>query len=175
MSERIRLTCESCNHVIKAPLSAAGKRGKCPYCHNSVYVPMPASESEEIPLSPADGTAEATAEELEREALQITSALRRERAEPQDQSAPSADRPSSAGQAAPTVTQVNDGIVSYLLAMRDSDLDRAEKILHELKPAARQAKDRIEQLMVDAMPPRKLRDLPEGLYQGFLRKLLEQL
>ncbi|MFH1369898.1 MAG: hypothetical protein ABII09_01220 [Planctomycetota bacterium] len=35
----IRIICEKCGKPVKAPDSAAGKRGKCPFCKNSVQIP----------------------------------------------------------------------------------------------------------------------------------------
>ena len=79
MSDRIQITCEHCNHVIKAPRKAAGRRGKCPYCHNSIYVPTPSDELEEIPFSSASDEALAKADRLTKEALEVAANIRREK------------------------------------------------------------------------------------------------
>ncbi len=59
--------------------------------------------------------------------------------------------------------------------MQASDLEKSEDIARELKGSARQAKSKIQQMMVDSMRPEAVRSMADGLYQGFLRKLLEQL
>ncbi len=78
MSDHIRVTCEHCNHVIKAPRKAAGRRGKCPHCHNSVYIPTPESELDEIPLALEDEQAHSAAQQLEKEAAEVAAAMRLE-------------------------------------------------------------------------------------------------
>ena len=50
----ITFRCEHCGKDVKAPDSAGGKRGKCPYCHQSNYVPAPVSDDEVLDLAPED-------------------------------------------------------------------------------------------------------------------------
>ncbi|GAH74552.1 unnamed protein product, partial [marine sediment metagenome] len=50
----ITFRCEYCHKEIKAPDSAGGKRGKCPYCQQSTYIPSPVSEDEILPLAEVD-------------------------------------------------------------------------------------------------------------------------
>lgn len=173
--DHIQVKCDHCNHIIKAPRTAAGKRGKCPYCQNSVYVPTPPEELEDIPLAPVDESAEQRARRLERESFEVASALRRESAAPDEKRSDATTEPAEARGSAQPVVDIGDAIVEYLRAMQASDLPGAERVARELKAAARQAKSRIQQMMVDAMPPAAVRNMPAGLYQGFLRKLLEQL
>ena len=175
MSDHIRVTCEHCNHAIKAPLKAAGRRGKCPHCHNSVYIPTPQSERDEIPLELDDQDTRAAAEGLKKEAMEIAAAIGRETKEvPQPAVIPHQESPAPQ-KTALNATEINDLIIRYLLAMQVSELERAETLVAELKGAARQAKSKIQQMMVDAMRPDAVRSMADGLYQGFLRKLLEQL
>jgi len=174
MSDRIQVTCEHCNHVIKAPRKAAGRRGKCPYCHNSIYVPTPSDELEEIPFSSANDEALAKADRLTKEALEVAANIRREKDETPKKAGPTPDPPATA-KPAPPVTDITRAICRYLQAMQVSELERAEGIAGELKGSARQVKSKIQQMMVDAMRPDEVRGIPDGLYQGFLRKLLEQL
>ena len=175
MSDHIRVTCEHCNHVIKAPRKAAGRRGKCPHCHNSVYIPTPESELDAIPLEPDDEQAHAAAQRVEKEAVALTAAMRRETKEaPEPTVTPQQEGPAPR-KSALNATDINDLIIRYLLAMQVSELERAEALTAELKGAARQAKSKIQQMMVDALRPEAVRSMADGLYQGFLRKLLEQL
>ncbi len=175
MSDHIRVTCEHCNQVIKAPRKAAGRRGKCPHCHNSVYIPTPESELDAIPLAPEDAETRAATERLEKEAMEISAALGRETKEaPELTVTPQQEHPAPR-ETALNATEINDLIIRYLLAMQVSELERAEALVAELQGAARQAKSKIQQMMVDAMRPEAVRGMADGLYQGFLRKLLEQL
>ncbi len=175
MSDHIRVTCEHCNHAIKAPREAAGRRGKCPHCHNSVYIPTPESELDEMPLELEDEQTHSAAQRLEREAAEVAAALRRETKEaPESAVTPQREAPAPR-KTALDATEINDLIIRYLLAMQVSELERAEALTAKLKGAARQAKSKIQQMMVDSMRPEAVRSMPDGLYQGFLRKLLEQL
>ncbi len=175
MSDRIVVTCDHCNHVIKAPRRAAGKRGKCPYCHNSVYVPTPQEELEDIPLASDDEASLAKADRLEKEAREVAAAIRREVQEPLDAPASQTTGTTESSESRQPPTNISDAIIRYLLAMQVSDLEKAQAITGELKGSARQAKSKIQQMMVDSMRPQAVRSMPDGLYQGFLRKLLEQL
>ncbi len=175
MSDHIRVTCEHCNHVIKAPRKAAGRRGKCPHCHNSVYIPTPASELDEIPLESEDVETRAATERLKKQAMEITAALGRETKESPERTVTPQQRGSAPRKAAMNATDINELIIRYLLAMQVSELGRAEALTAELQGAARQAKSKIQQMMVDSMRPEAVRSMADGLYQGFLRKLLEQL
>ncbi len=175
MSDHIRVTCEHCNHSIKAPREAAGRRGKCPHCHNSVYIPTPESELDEIPLELEDEQTHSEAQRLQKEAAEVAAALRRETKDaPQPTAIPQQDSPAPQATAL-NATEIDELIIRYLLAMQVSELDRAEALTAKLKGAARQAKSKIQQMMVDSMRPEAVRSMADGLYQGFLRKLLEQL
>ena len=175
MSDHIRVTCEHCNHVIKAPLKAAGRRGKCPHCHNSVYIPTPESDLDAIPLEPDDQEIRAEAHRLEKEDVALAAAIGRETKEaPVPTVTPRQEGPAPRKKAL-DVTDISQLIIRYLLAMQVTELERAEALVTELKGAARQAKSKIQQMMVDSMRPEAVRSMADGLYQGFLRKLLEQL
>jgi len=50
----ITFTCAHCNKSVDAPDDAGGKRGKCPCCGYSMYIPRPVSEEELVPLAPID-------------------------------------------------------------------------------------------------------------------------
>lgn len=179
MEDNIQVTCQTCNHVVKAPRAAGGKWGKCPFCHNRVYVPTPPDELEDIPLAPIDQDAEEQAEKLKQEELRIDSAIWHEPSEPDkpDKPAPPQNRPSAGipPQPASSAINITDTIVAYLQALQSSNLEKAEQLAAQLSAHKNNATDRIQQLMVDPVPPAPVRDMPPGLFQGLLRKLLEQI
>jgi hypothetical protein len=168
MSDTIRVTCTACNKSIKAPRDAGGRWGSCPGCRARVYIPTPADEIEDIPLAPLEDDGGV------REAQEINAALLRAKAAPEGSSgqskATSKPRPASVD-----ARRIPDLIVTYLLALKESDLDAAQSVTLQLKTAAVPALDRVQQMMVDAMPPAKLGDMPPALYMGFLRKLQQEL
>jgi hypothetical protein len=164
-------------------LSAGGRYGKCPGCHNPIYVPTPDDGLEEIPLAPVDDDAE----RRDREARRVEADILREKEEgsaPARGAAPQAPgrrespvpKETPAGADTPALTvQITDVILEYLVAMKNSELDKARRLADRLSKVRHQAHSRIQQLMVDAMPPPKLGDMPSGLYLGFLKKLDETL
>ena len=50
----ISFHCEHCGKKIEAPDTAGGKWGKCPACHNKVYVPANNPPDDELRLAPID-------------------------------------------------------------------------------------------------------------------------
>ena len=54
----ISFHCEHCGKKIEAPDAAGGKWGKCPGCHNKVYVPAnkPTQPDDELRLAPSTQT-----------------------------------------------------------------------------------------------------------------------
>ena len=88
MSDRIKVKCDHCNHESLAPRSAAGRRGKCPHCKNSVYVPTPPDELEEIPLAPLDADEKQQRHKIEEEDRSLTDALLREQADSNEGATP---------------------------------------------------------------------------------------
>ena len=54
----ITFRCEHCHKEVKAPDSAGGKRGKCPHCGQTSYIPSPVSEEDVLPLAPLDSAEE---------------------------------------------------------------------------------------------------------------------
>jgi len=58
--------------------------------------------------------------------------------------------------------------------MRDSNLDDAENLVVQLKKAGQRARDHVQGLMVDEMPP-NVKNVPPALVRGFLKTLLNRL
>jgi len=71
----IELHCPECQKLIRAPDSAGGKRGKCPYCKRTVYIPSPPDETEEIALAPLDDEEVKREAALRKEAIQYAAAV----------------------------------------------------------------------------------------------------
>ena len=59
----ITFQCEHCHKEVKAPDTAAGKRGKCPHCQQSCYIPAPVSDDELYDIAPLDEEGERKREE----------------------------------------------------------------------------------------------------------------
>jgi hypothetical protein len=182
----IKFHCNHCSKQIKAPDEAGGKHGKCPYCKQEVYVPMPDDQLEEIPIAPLDEQADQLAKELADEDRRLRGAAAREedgppgkrrRAYSSDDSGPlrlageKPDLPPSAAAAG----EITGLIVKFVLAMQESKLEEADHVAAQLQGAASRAKDEVQRLMVDEIPPSGLENLPPALYKGFLKSLLDRL
>ncbi len=164
----IELPCPECRKLIRAPDDAGGKRGKCPYCKNSVYIPMPPDDSEEIGIAPLDDDDERKAEELRRESLRYATA-----ADHVTDTGPDDDASSVGGPPGEVVDVANE-VARFVRAMHESKLDEAESAATQLKKNAPRARDQIEGLLVAEAPP-QFEDLPRPLLLGFLKMLLGRL
>jgi hypothetical protein len=172
----IELHCPRCSRLIRAPDDAGGKRGKCPYCEASVYIPTPLDDDGDIPLAPLDKADAEHEAKLRREAAAFAASLDKAKDLPPDRGGPESGQ--SPGAAAPPppgiVVDLAEGVKSFVLAMRDSKLDEADRVVEELKQAGPRARDYVEGLMLDQMPPTIERVSP-ALMQGFLKALLGRL
>jgi hypothetical protein len=177
----IEFHCDHCARLIRAPDEASGKRGKCPYCHQSVYIPTPPDQIEEIPLAPIDDNDERTRRALEEERKRIETQLRSERRPPAEEGRGSATKGSGGGgsagggSSAADAAEARDQVVDYLLLMRNSELVQAESVLAELLKKRQVAREVVDRLAADAVPPAELSEVPLALYQGFLKNLRSQL
>jgi phage FluMu protein Com len=171
----IELHCPQCQKLIRAPDEAGGRRGKCPYCKNSVYIPTPSDEVEEIALAPLDEDEERRAKEERRDSLRHYAAVDKAKDSklPAGEAAASADGP-------PPVSPVGEVVdvavetETYIFAMRDSKLEAAEAAATRLKRVGPRARDYVQGLLVDEMPP-QYENVPAPVVQGFLKALLSRL
>jgi hypothetical protein len=165
----IELHCPKCGKVIRAPDNAGGKHGKCPYCKESVYVPMPAEEVEEIGLAPIDEEEEQRLAEERRRSIEYITAVDHgtDTRGITDDDGPSSTTPGE-------VVDVPACVEMFIVAMRDSKLEDADDAVADLKRAGSRAKDYVQGLTVDEMPP-EVENVPPPVVQGFLKTLLNRL
>jgi hypothetical protein len=117
----ITFNCEHCGKKIEAPDSAGSKWGKCPACHNKVYVPS-SNADEELKLAPIDTAELAEQRRLMAETYRIEQEILKEKDEVLDDSA----------EKAVPVYDISDNeltknIIIYLRLMADGDLEQAER------------------------------------------------
>ena len=163
----IKFQCENCRKEVKAPDEAGGRRGKCPFCGMSNYIPRPVSEEELLPLAPLD-----EAEEQRRQA-EIQELFRQER----DILAETGDRPG------PPLEQRDDlssadlhhYVVNYLLDMAHSNLRRAQTHVTELSKFGPLGKQAVEDFAGGQVQEPAIEEIPEKLREAFLLQLKEQL
>ncbi len=173
----IEVHCEGCGKLLKAPESAGGKWSKCPACEHRVYVPLPEGEREEIPLAPEDTELYQQEEQLRAERLELDRQLRGETSEPAENAGGGAARSRAGGSSSGGGEAQGPEalVVDYLLAMRDSNLTRADNALAQLHRERQAAVRIIDRLASDQIPPQRLQDIPPAVYQGFLKNLRSQL
>jgi len=159
----IKFHCEHCGKKIDAPDTAGGKRGKCPSCHNIVYVPQMDTE-DELTLAPIDETETERQKRLLAETSLLTQNILQEKEVPEG-AAPSTGGGDSGG------SEVSDTIVRYLRQMADGDLDAAQATAESIAAHRKQAKEILEQMAgSDPLVP-ELPDVPAQVLSGLIRNL----
>lgn len=173
----IQFHCDSCGKLVQAPPSAAGKRGQCPYCGKSVYIPPPQEELSELPLAPEDTQDEQRQAELLAERRRLDRILEQEKADDEEdepRTPPAASTPHAPGSGAPE-DDLEETVIAYLVAISKSNLDRAESLLPALQRHGNEVRTIVERLAADQIPPQAMTGVPPAVYQGFLKRLRGQL
>ena len=172
----IELHCPNCDKRIRAPDDAGGKRGLCPSCKQSVYIPSPAAEADVIPVAAIDEADQLRDEELRQESIGYAAAVDRDRKAKEGgvESQSGARELFVVAEAPGEVVDLAGVVEQFILAMRDSKLDQAERIAADLDKAGVRGRDYVQGLMLDQMPP-QITGVPQPLVQGFLKALLERL
>ena len=164
----IEFHCEHCGKLIKAPDESAGRRGKCPYCQQSNYIPQPVDESELPPLEPEDeGYEKHRREEVER-LLRLERDVQAER----DGEAPGPPL-EQRDDVAPE--DVHHFVVNFCVALADGKLEKADQHARKLRRFRGVAEEavldfqngKVEEPALNAIPPRVLK--------GMLKELQDRL
>jgi len=163
----IKLHCDHCGKKIEAPDSAGGKWGKCPACHNKVYVPQPVDD-DELKLAPIDETEEEKRKRLLQESLEYDKNILEDR-NPTEATAP------AGGASEISEEQLTNHIIHYLRQMADGDLDEAQTTADHITPHRRKAIGIIESLTNSDPPDPELEDIPKQVLSGLIRNLRTRL
>jgi len=161
----VQFHCVHCGRKIEAQDSATGKWGKCPACHNRVYVPAPET-GEELRLAPIDEAEEQRKKQLLAETYKITQDILQQKEIPEYAQPPVPDM---------TDEELTDTIVAYLRQMADGQLDLAQENQRIIAAHADRARPIIDQIAVSDMPPAALADVPPQVLAGLIRKLRSSL
>lgn len=168
----IQFHCEHCGKQVKTASEHAGKRGKCPHCHQSVYIPTPPEELEPLRLAPVDETAEQEKRRLEEETRALTRALQSEHADVPPEPAERGLPLEPLGDARLT-HDMELLIVDYVVAMSEGRLPDAEKIAEDIHANWELAAECVQRITMDELPPARLAKIPRPLLNGFLKQLRE--
>ena len=161
----ISFNCEHCGKKIEAPDKAGGKWGRCPSCHNKVYVPG-LDEDQELKLAPMDQGDVEKQKQLMAETYRFTQDILRERENPNE----------PAESIAMPVSQMSDEqfkkeIISYLRQMADGQLIQAERVGNLIVSYGDQSVGILDGIALSEMPEPELADVPPQGLSGLIRTL----
>ena len=167
----ITFHCTYCNKKIVAKDGTGGKWGKCPSCHNKIYVPdLNTDENEgELTFAPIDEQEQREKERLLQETYQLSQEILKERDEPDDENAP------RKGTAKPAVKidpgKIKGTIIMCLRKMADGHLAESDDIARSIASLGSKAKDELDAIALSDIPDQKLADIPPGVLAGLIRTL----
>jgi hypothetical protein len=169
----IAFHCEHCGKKIEAPDAAGGKWGKCPACHNKVYVPGGQS-TDELRLAPLDNEDERKQKELIAETIRLREDILSETEVPEEGAAakgvPAAAKPGSLSEA-----ELTSGIIGYLRQMADGELEEAERTARMIIPCGSRAVRVLERIGLSEIPEPELADIPQQVLSGLIKTLRSRL
>jgi len=160
----ITFHCEHCGKKIEAQNNAGGKWGKCPVCHNRIYVPD-LTAKEDLKLAPIDESEQEREKRLMAETREVTQDILREREVP---SAP-ADSVTPAYQASDE--ELTKTIITYLRQMADGELDQAQESAHLIVSFGTRSLDILDRIALSEMPEPQLADVPQQVLASLIRDL----
>lgn len=166
----ITLHCESCKKKIKAPDTAGGKWGNCPYCKHKCYIPLPPDDNEpELRLIPLDEKEETQFHELMNETKNLTKTILKENANLDEALGTTASSRSVEEK------EVIKRCILYLRQMADGSLNPAERTLNDLKKNKRHALRILSAMARSEKPEPELADIADGVLQGLIRDASSKL
>ena len=167
----ITFHCEYCGKKIQAPDAAAGKRGKCPACHNQIFVPPPETSDDELKLAPLDESEIEREKRLLAESFKLKQSILSETAVPEDEGGAKPAKPAVRADDKKVTAQ----IITYLKFMVNGELDKAEKIANGIKSFGDQAADILDQIAYGEKSIPELEDIPQQVLFGMIKELQDKL
>jgi len=167
--------CDYCGKKIEAPDGAGGKWGKCPSCHNKLYVPAPEVD-EEIKLAPIDTTAEEREKQLMDETFQLTQEILKEKDIPTEGTAEQ-DKPDEAAGTGFEMSQIElkQYVVKYLRLMADSELYEAQKIVALIAPYGSRVMKILDKMAAGDMLDPELAGISQLVLSGLIKSLKDEI
>jgi len=163
----IIFTCEFCGKKIEAPDNAAGKWGKCPRCHNKLFVPVQnAREDDELKLAPIDESEIEKQKRLRAEAFNLTKNILSER-----EFSAETDRSAAGAEADISEEKLTINIISYLRLMADGELEQADRLVKSMAPAKAKASRILDKIAASEPPEPELADIPEQVLARLIKTL----
>jgi phage FluMu protein Com len=165
----ITFRCEHCGMKVEAPDSAGGKRGKCPYCKQSNYIPSPVSDQDVLELAGEDEQEEKRRREEEQARRAHERDLVAEMDRDDSAPIPLDHRPDLKAE------DVHHLVVNYCLDLANRQLPRAETHLKEMRKVKRTATEAVNDFLTGKVSEPALKSIPPKLLEAFLHKLQDLL
>ncbi|MBN2591223.1 MAG: hypothetical protein JXA96_15270 [Sedimentisphaerales bacterium] len=167
--------CQFCNKEIRASDEAGGKWGKCPKCHNKIYVPSidPEKEEPELKLAPVDEDEIQRKRELMAETYRIQRDILEEREVPNNLVEPSVG--TSGTMRKMSNEELEKYVIMFLRQMAAGELDDSERTSKLLSPYGKQVKDIIDRIALSEIPEPKLAHISPNVLSGFIRTLRSKI
>jgi len=166
--------CEYCGKKIEAAESAGGKWGKCPACHNRLYVPSSHS-GEGLKLAPINETDLQREKRLMAEAHKLTQDILKEREVPEGTPETSGPIETAGPVLDMSERELTKYIIMYLRLMADSELYEAHRIAGLIVPHAAQALEILDRIALSEILEPELADIPQHVLSGSIRALRDEV
>ena len=163
----IKFKCHNCHNEVTAPDSAAGKKGKCPFCSHTNEIPAPVDEDDLIPLAPIDDEEEARARAQRQALYEQEKALLEETGGPPP--VPLEDREDLASE------DLHHFVVNYCLDLANGKLAQADEHVAQLNRYGELGAQAVEDFISGTATEPALDHIPRPVIQGFLKQLKGQL
>jgi hypothetical protein len=168
----ITFHCEHCGKKVEAPDDAGGKWGKCPGCHNKVYVPSKEGE-DELRLAPIDDEEEKKRRELFKETVRLRQDILSETDLPPEEGTLTKNQAAKPG-------VLSDGellttIIAYLRQMADGELDEAGRTAKAVLLNGERAIKFLERIALSEIPEPELADIPQNVLARLIKTLRNQI
>ncbi len=166
----IAFHCEHCGKKIEAKDQDGGKWGRCPACHNRVYVPG-LDSGEELKLAPINEDDREKEKKLLAETRMLDEYILQQRDLP--------DSESSAENAEPNPLtdseELTKHIIAYLRQMAGADLEQARITADAIIPHGKKAVEVLDKIALSEIPEPDLADVPAQVLAGLIRALRTKL
>ncbi|UCC99952.1 MAG: hypothetical protein JSW66_08735 [Phycisphaerales bacterium] len=164
----ITFHCEHCGKKIEAADTAGGKWGKCPACHNRLYVPSP-DTGEELRLAPVDESDLERKKRLMAETYRLTQDILQEREVPNGPVEPAGAMYELSDR------ELRTNVILYLRQMAEGELDEAERTAALIAPSRAKAVQIIDRIALSEIPDPELADIPQQMLSAAIRALRNKL
>lgn len=164
----IKFHCEHCRRLVQAPDSAGGRRGTCPHCQGSNFIP--AGDVEELDITPLDEKEERHRKRTIETLMDAERDILAESANP--------EKTPRLGQRDPEDIEPEDLyhlVVNYCLDMAAGNLERADDHAYKLNEHSGTNRRAVSDFQTGKALEPSLDTIPVKVLQGFLKDLMTKM